>query len=1507
MARLSTYKTTSLEDNDYILGTDSTNNETKSYTAVDIKNKIIGNLPSGQNGQIIKSNGDGTFYFSNNDCNCPKFVTKANSKIKAFYISAKSLKTPEEAVNYSGEFKTAYFIGDNPLPTINDKVQVFNESDNAYEKFSGDGLYNFFAVSEDAEIVTNVATIDSNGYVLSESLASEIEILPTSTTTSTTTTTTQPTTTTTTAATTTTTTATQTTTTTSTTTAAPTTTTTTSAPTTTTTTASPTTTTTTAPTTTTTTIISQNQTPGTVVDTDYYKLNWIRRLDYSAITIGDPYGAEFAPVADDGWTATPSKITDLQGTGPYSSLGNRGFKLDTPSLQVGAFITDTFGTFINSNNTHSTTYNKSYSDFSTPMYAAVKTSLRNETIVDETLLVKVEQYNGYVRITELIDISSTTTTTTTAAPTTTTTTATPTTTTTTAATTTTTTTAATTTTTTAAPTTTTTTLAPTTTTTTASPNGYTYIEGIVGAQLNLGSAGSVTGANSSIPFAYHTGSNYVSITSHDYIIVNSPSFEEAKRIYDNGIITNGGTFQYNYIDVTFLDKLQVGTILYARNRVQDSNYNTFDADLAVDFLRLIDQGGGSYTGYNVGDNPSVQNRYILRYPNYGTDGNGNAWWVGIDSTTSAITDIIEESEFNSLATKEFYFTQNAATVADAANPTLEELNSVESLNLNTGYTSAQDVLTEKHLLWSNPTATTNTLATIINGDWYGFIKEQYFVDSTVTDINWNGWLKSSSTKTPNSSGSTLGKEVASIITNQNYIDRSTFSPTNFFPVFTQKSNVFPIINISSNTTEAIDLENTLPRVGTTRQELGYAWSEDGNKIALATSDNSGSKVYWANVGDSSWTDIGIPAGKFFNSGIQSIITWEGNTVYICIRNKYIYSYDTVAATGWVEDNGSAAIASAGYLGFFADLDWAAINRVKISDGTYIWAGIGYRNSSTLNVVYGSSLTAMQEDFVKSRAGDPTTNPVGVLSLNSNNGVYILENVGDMLYAHHNNSTINITIGNTAWSNSFGTYRHVVGKSDGSELMITANTSVYQYASDGVNFTQYTPNITNQAWYSGSEAWECVYDQINDIWFLVTRTYVSQEPGGKVIYTKTPSDVNSWKIAHLNRSSYVSNAFENAICKPRYTTPAPKEFGQTYTFLNGGGLSVYEDNYPDESLSSAGDPYYFINFGPGTSDEYADARALDYVKNAVAWLTNQSASNILLDTNYTITSSDFTRVTLGAHFGEVSTNVIAWVEPASSGTSVSISRSYFASRKYAIRFNGGWTANPGLNTDGNIGAGVAGVWWKKIFPTTTTTTAAPTTTTTAAPTTTTTTIAATTTTTTAATTTTTTTAAPEPNTFNVTNNGSVNYVINGAENPTLELIEGQAYTFNINAVGHPFWIKTVSSTGTGDAYNSGVTNNGTDNGTITFVVPYDAPSTLYYNCQFHIGMAGIIAVTEPPDCSIEGTCTATQFNTETNCFIEGNCLVSNTESDCSVEGTCTATASSNEIDCAIEGTCDNIII
>ena len=103
-------------------------------------------------------------------------------------------------------------------------------------------------------------------------------------------------------------------------------------------------------------------------------------------------------------------------------------------------------------------------------------------------------------------------------------------------------------------------------------------------------------------------------------------------------------------------------------------------------------------------------------------------------------------------------------------------------------------------------------------------------------------------------------------------------------------------------------------------------------------------------------------------------------------------------------------------------------------------------------------------------------------------------------------------------------------------------------------------------------------------------------------------------------------------------------------------------------------------------------------------------------------------------------------------------------------------------------------------------------------------------------------------YDVTFNGLVSYVFNGnglndSENPDLSLARGQTYTFTVNASGHPFYIKSVQGNSNANAYNNGVTNNGTQLGTITFVVPMDAPDTLYYNCQFHELMTGQINITD----------------------------------------------------------------
>ena len=110
--------------------------------------------------------------------------------------------------------------------------------------------------------------------------------------------------------------------------------------------------------------------------------------------------------------------------------------------------------------------------------------------------------------------------------------------------------------------------------------------------------------------------------------------------------------------------------------------------------------------------------------------------------------------------------------------------------------------------------------------------------------------------------------------------------------------------------------------------------------------------------------------------------------------------------------------------------------------------------------------------------------------------------------------------------------------------------------------------------------------------------------------------------------------------------------------------------------------------------------------------------------------------------------------------------------------------------------------------------------------------------------------PNPTTpgksFNVTvqSTGSGNkYFIDGVQQATLTLYEGTTYTFNVNAITHPFCLsETINGTQNGGSvYETGVTGDGTDNGTVTFIVPVNAPSTLYYYCSVHSNMGGQINI------------------------------------------------------------------
>jgi len=105
------------------------------------------------------------------------------------------------------------------------------------------------------------------------------------------------------------------------------------------------------------------------------------------------------------------------------------------------------------------------------------------------------------------------------------------------------------------------------------------------------------------------------------------------------------------------------------------------------------------------------------------------------------------------------------------------------------------------------------------------------------------------------------------------------------------------------------------------------------------------------------------------------------------------------------------------------------------------------------------------------------------------------------------------------------------------------------------------------------------------------------------------------------------------------------------------------------------------------------------------------------------------------------------------------------------------------------------------------------------------------------------------TYKVTNDGQNAYVFtpNGfTKNPTITLYRGATYKLEIDAEGHPFNLKTALTTGIGDRYSTGVTNNGTDKGTIEITVPIDAPDRIYYACQYHQNMQGYFEVRNAKD-------------------------------------------------------------
>ena len=79
------------------------------------------------------------------------------------------------------------------------------------------------------------------------------------------------------------------------------------------------------------------------------------------------------------------------------------------------------------------------------------------------------------------------------------------------------------------------------------------------------------------------------------------------------------------------------------------------------------------------------------------------------------------------------------------------------------------------------------------------------------------------------------------------------------------------------------------------------------------------------------------------------------------------------------------------------------------------------------------------------------------------------------------------------------------------------------------------------------------------------------------------------------------------------------------------------------------------------------------------------------------------------------------------------------------------------------------------------------------------------------------------------------------NPTITLYRGQTYVFDVNAPRNSFYIRSSTTGGMDANYTKGVTESGTQNGKVTFKVPFDAPDILYYQSQEEPDRVGKILV------------------------------------------------------------------
>ena len=119
-------------------------------------------------------------------------------------------------------------------------------------------------------------------------------------------------------------------------------------------------------------------------------------------------------------------------------------------------------------------------------------------------------------------------------------------------------------------------------------------------------------------------------------------------------------------------------------------------------------------------------------------------------------------------------------------------------------------------------------------------------------------------------------------------------------------------------------------------------------------------------------------------------------------------------------------------------------------------------------------------------------------------------------------------------------------------------------------------------------------------------------------------------------------------------------------------------------------------------------------------------------------------------------------------------------------------------------------------------------------------------------------------------GANKYFIDGVDRPILKLYRDQTYIFDLSSSTletHPF-IFSETNTNDGNAsgtpYTTGITNVGTygSDQIRTFVVPANAPTTLYYYCTQDSGMGGTVNISPNPHLMVTGNVVINQNLTVT---------------------------------------------